>query len=81
MGIVRAWRRYGQVVVMKIVSRECNPALIYPADQVLSPLTSVWGLVGRRRGALPANWRQPWPAGGVVSHENIDCPLLSRFSF
>ena len=55
MGIVRAWRRYGQVVVMKIVSRECNPALIYPADQVLSPLTSVWDLVGRRRGALPAN--------------------------
>ena len=36
-------------------AQRCPPAPSYTAAQVISPATSVWGLVGGSRGALPAN--------------------------
>ena len=47
------------------------------------PITSHFSVALDRKeeGEPFANWRQPGPAVEVISHENIDCLLLSKFSF
>ena len=47
------------------------------------PITSHFSVALDRKeeGGPSANWRQPGPAVEVISHENIDCLLLSKFGF